>query len=278
MREKKPSKEEKSDTASKPEGIYSRLEIVLNVIYGILIPIVMVTLAEQTVGPTEKLSDFSIELVALFLMGLYMVEECCNVILINSIKPYSSADRFTADILTAILFYFTFTAIDNNRIVFIYFLTAIHFLNFIWALTLLMSEMDFPKLPDYLKLTVWTNALACLSCAIIVALSLIFKAEFWFETIVICYFMVYLLLIFSPTIIMKYRRISLPQKSNSEEVNSFIRGSWPILTNLVFYAILFVFGYILKRIGKAFWEAIVLIGKATWEAVTSYFKDLFGRN
>jgi len=238
---------------------FKRLEIILVVIYGTLITLILVTLTAQSVGPDTNTSASSIEIIALFLMGVFMVEECCNVIVVNSIKPYDSTGRFTVDVLAASIFYFTFVAIDNSRMIFIYFLGIIHFLNFLWALSLLKSTTVGPKVSEYFKLTLWTNVSAFVGCIVIIILSRIFKAEFWFETTLICYLIVYALLLFLPSIILNFRQISSLRVTDIEEKDPFISG--PILTKMVFYILLFAV-YMLKAI----------IG-----AVISFFRDITGK-
>ncbi|MFC2146346.1 hypothetical protein ACFLRT_03190 [Acidobacteriota bacterium] len=263
MAEKKISNSKKSlkvlHSSENSKEAYKRLEIIPEVIYATLIALILFTLANQSVGPLANKPVFSIKFIALFLMGVFMVEECCNVILVNSIKPYGSSNRFTVDVLIASLFFFAFTAINNNRMVFVYFLAINHLLNFLWALSLQRSEMIESILSEYLKLTIWTNAVTFVVCTIIIILSRFFKAEFWFETTLICYLVVYVLLLFLPSIIFNFRLISLKQDTNEKGRDYPALGPGPILTKVTIYIILFV----------------VHILKAIIEAVISFFRDLF---
>lgn len=263
MAEKKTSNSKRSFSVShsseNSKEAYKRLEIILEVIYATLIALILLTLANQSVGTLAKKPVFCIKFIALLLMGVFMVEECCNVILVNSIKPYGSSNRFTVDVLIASLFFFTFTAINNNRIVFIYFLTINHLLNFLWALSLLRSEMIESTLSQYLKLAIWTNVATFVVCTIIIILSRFFKVEFWFETVLICYLVVYVLLLFLPSIIFNFRLISLKQDTNEKGGDYPTLGPGPILTKVTIYIILFV----------------VHILKAIIVAVISFFIDVF---
>jgi hypothetical protein len=265
MAEKKISNSKKSlkvpHSSENSNEAYKRLEIILEVIYATLIALILFTLANQSVGPLAEKPVFSIKFIALLLMGVFMVEECCNVIIVNSIKPYGSSNRFTVDVLIASLFFFTFTSINSDRMVFVYFLTINHLLNFLWALSLLKNEMIESILSEYLKLTIWTNIVTFVVCTIIIILSRFFKTEFWFETTLICYLVVYVLLLFLPSIIFNFRLILIRQYTNENGRDYPTLGPGPILTKITIYIILFV----------------VYILKAIIDAVISFFRDLFGK-
>jgi hypothetical protein len=296
---KKSSIEKKSKKVSESKGnqqeVFKRLEIILVVIYGTLITLIVMTLTEKMVSVMTIGAFFSIKCIALLLMGIFMIEECCNVILVNSIESYRSTDRFAVDVLIACLYFIIFRSIDSDREFFIDLLTIIHFLNALWAFSLLKWESLMLRLSHYLKLSVWTNTVMFFGCLGIAVLSRVNQVVFCFEAILVSYLALYSLLLFLPSVIIKFIAISSgsstdqdnqdntsndnkDSKENEEttEVNDNVAGTddkegihgrlenslsletGAILTKLVVYAMMFV----------------LHILNALWNAVKTFFDDL----
>ena len=87
MAEKKSSNPTKSgkvsNSSENSKESFKRLEIILCVIYATLITLILLTLADQSVGPHAKKHVFSIKFISLFLIGAIAARIVLNFIILE---------------------------------------------------------------------------------------------------------------------------------------------------------------------------------------------------